>query len=313
MYNLLIMKFRIQSLSLIVVPAICLGLLAACTSGNSPSPVLPTEIIPSTTPTVLSTPTAIPPSPTPIPLVATVNGEAVSEEEFNAELARYLSAQESSSSKDTPESREIVFNDLINQILLAQAAREAGYTVDDQILQQRMDNLIEQVGGEQALQEWIETQGYSLESFKTALRRSIEAAWMRDQILAQVPETAEQVHARQILVYDQGDANQVIRELQSGKDFATLLAIYDPQTMGELGWFPRGYLVDPKLDEAAFSLQPEEFSDIVETRVGFHILQVLEREMDRILEPDARLILQEKAIQNWIETHRDQSEIVVFE
>ena len=297
----------------IVILAICLGLLSACTSKNSPTPFLPTEIIPSTTPTLIPTPTAIPPSPTPIPLVATVNGEAISEEEFNAELARYLSAQENLSSQDNPENRETVLNELITQILLAQAAREADYTVDDQMLQERIDSLIEQVGGEQALQEWIETQGYSLESFKTALRRSIEAAWMRDQILAQVPETAEQVHARQILVYDQGDANQVIRELQSGKDFATLLAIYDPQTMGELGWFPRGYLVDPRLDEAAFSLQPEEYSEIVETRVGFHILQVIERDPDRLLEPDARLILQEKALKDWIETHHNQSEIVIFE
>ena len=92
-----------------------------------------------------------------------------------------------------------------------------------------------------------------------------------------------------------------------------MLAIYDPQTMGELGWFPRGYLVDPKLDEAAFSLQPGEYSNIVETRVGFHILQVLERDPDRLLEPDARLIFQEKALQDWIEAHRNQSEIVIFD
>jgi parvulin-like peptidyl-prolyl isomerase len=246
-------------------------------------------------------------------LVATVNGEAITEEEFNAELVRYLTAQENLPSPDAPQAREIVLNDLINQVLLAQAAREANYSVDDQTLQERMGNLIEQAGGEQVLQEWIETQGYRDETFEIALRQSIEAAWMRDQILAQVPETAEQVHARQILVYDQGEANQALRELKSGKDFATLLAIYDPVTLGELGWFPRGYLVDPKLDEAAFSLQPDEFSEVIETQVGFHILQVLERDPNRVLQPDARLILQEKALQEWVETQREQSEIVIFE
>jgi parvulin-like peptidyl-prolyl isomerase len=180
-------------------------------------------------------------------------------------------------------------------------------------MQERMGKLVEQVGGEQVLQEWIETQGYRQETFELALRRSIEAAWMRDQILAQVPETAEQVHARQILTYDQGEADQALRELKSGKDFATLLAIYDPVTLGELGWFPRGYLVDAKLDEAAFSLQPDEFSEVIETQVGFHILQVLERDPNRVLQPDARLILQEKALQEWVETQREQSEIVIFE
>jgi peptidyl-prolyl cis-trans isomerase C len=307
------MRCQILSPGQFVLAVIILGLLAACTSGKPTPPVLPTDILPSVSPTFTPTETPVPPSPTPVPLVATVNGEAITEEEFNAELVRYLTAQENLPSPDDPQAREIVLNDLINQVLLAQAAREANYSVDDQTLQERMGNLIKQAGGEQVLQEWIETQGYRDETFEIALRRSIEAAWMRDQILAQVPETAEQVHARQILVYDQGEANQALRELKSGKDFATLLAIYDPVTLGELGWFPRGYLVDPKLDEAAFSLQPDEFSEVIETQVGFHILQVLERDPNRVLQPDALLIYQEKALQEWIERQREQSEIVIFE
>jgi parvulin-like peptidyl-prolyl isomerase len=307
------MRFRIFSPGLLFIPAIIMGFLAACTSGNPTPSALPTDIIPSVSPTFIPTETPVPPSPTPVPLVATVNGETISEEEFNAELERYLAAHEDSPSLDEAQAREIVLNDLINQILLAQAARAANYSVDDQTMQERMGKLVEQVGGEQVLQEWIETQGYRQETFEMALRRSIEAAWMSDQILAKVPETAEQVHARQILTYDQGEADQALRELKSGKDFATLLAIYDPVTLGELGWFPRGYLVDAKLDEAAFSLQPDEFSEVIETQVGFHILQVLERDPNRVLQPDARLILQEKALQEWVETQREQSEIVIFE
>jgi parvulin-like peptidyl-prolyl isomerase len=246
-------------------------------------------------------------------LVATVNGEPISVEEFQAELTRYLSAQEEGSSLDESEARETVLNDLINQRLLAQAARQAGHAASEEVLQAHLDQLVEQVGGDQALQEWIQNQGYSQDGFKAALLRSIEAAWMRDDILSKVPETAEQVHARQILVYDQEEAGQVLRELQSGKDFATLVAIYDPQTLGELGWFPRGYLVDPKLDEAAFSLPLEEYSEIIETRVGYHILQVLERDPDRLLAPDARLGWQENALQEWIQTQRSQSEIVILD
>jgi parvulin-like peptidyl-prolyl isomerase len=224
-----------------------------------------------------------------------------------------MSTQGETSTLDEAESRSIVLDDLIDQSLLAEAAHREGFVVDDEILKSHIDSLVEQVNGEQSLQEWIQTQGYNQESFESALRRSIEAAWMRDQILSEVPLTAEQVHARQILVYDIGEANQVLRELQSGKDFATLTALYDPQTLGDLGWFPRGYLVDPKLDEAAFGLQPEEYSEIIETRVGFHILQVIERDPDRLLDPDARLVWQEKALQEWIETQRSQSEIVILD
>lgn len=285
----------------------------SCTAKNSPTTVQPTIPISSNTPSPTPTETPLPPSPTPIPLAATVNGEAIPLDEFEAQLAQFMSAQGELSTLDESEARTTVLNDLIDQSLLAQAAHREGFMVDDESLQLRVESLVEQVTGEQSLQEWIQTQGYNQESFESALRRSIEAAWMRDQIISEVPSTAEQVHARQILVYDIGEANQVLRELQSGKDFATLTALYDPQTLGDLGWFPRGYLVDPKLDEAAFSLQPEEYSEIIETRVGFHILQVIERDPDRLLDPDARLVWQEKALQEWIETQRSQSEIVILD
>jgi len=285
----------------------------ACTSTNSPTPIAPTERIASVTPSPTPTETPLPPSPTPIPLVAMVNGEAIALAEFKAELMRYLAAQGEDSSLEDAQARETVLNDLINQKLLAQAAHQKGFVVDEKSLQTHLEGLIEQVGGEHSLEEWIQTQGYSKESFESALRQSIEAAWMRDQIISEVPVTADQVHARQILVYDQEEARQVMRELQSGKDFASLIALHDPQTLGDLGWFPRGYLVDPKLDDAAFSLQPENYSEIIETRVGFHILQVIERDPARLLDPDALLVMQEAALKTWIETRRSQSEIVIHD
>ncbi len=44
-------------------------------------------------------------------------------------------------------------------------------------------------------------------------------------------------------------------QLQAGADFATLAYRYDPLTGGDLGWFPRGVLTQPAVEEAAFSLQ----------------------------------------------------------
>ena len=57
-------------------------------------------------------------------------------------------------------------------------------------------------------------------------------------------------------------------------------------------------------------MQPLEYSGIVETRLGFHILQLIEREPDRMLDPDARLVLQNNAVRKWLEDQRNQSEIV---
>ena len=99
--------------------------------------------------------------------------------------------------------------------------------------------------------------------------------------------------------------------MESGNDFATLAATFDPVISGDLGWFPRGYLAYPQLEEAVFDLQPLEYSAIVETPLGFHILQLIERDPDRVLDPDAGLTLHTNAINEWLDDRRNQSDIVI--
>jgi parvulin-like peptidyl-prolyl isomerase len=135
---------------------------------------------------------------------------------------------------------------------------------------------------------------------------------MRDKIVAELPAAVEQVLARQILLYNSDAAAEALARLTAGEDFAALAAEYDPLTKGDLGWFPRGYLLDPALEEAAFSLQPGERSDIIETALGFHILQIIERDPARPLEQDARLALQSQHIQAWLAERRANSDIQIL-
>jgi peptidyl-prolyl cis-trans isomerase C len=154
--------------------------------------------------------------------------------------------------------------------------------------------------------------GYSEDSFRLDLQRSLEAAWMRDKIVAQVPSEAEQVHARQILLYNSTQADQTLAQLKAGKNFGELAAQYDPVTYGDLGWFPRGYLLNKKLEEVAFNLQPGAFSDVIETEAGFHILLVVEKDPQHPLEPDMLLTLQTQAVENWLQEQRNQGNIEVL-
>ena len=201
---------------------------------------------------------------------------------------------------------------LIDQTLLAQAAQENGFSVEEDSLEIRIQQLAAQMGGMDLLENWITTQGYSPELFRQALSRSLLAAWMRDQITAAVPREAEQVLARQILVYTQEEADQVYTQLKAGNDFGNLALQYNPLTGGNLLWFPRGYLPDSKLEEAIFNLQPGEYSAVIETLAGFHIVQVLERETARPLEADALQVLQTNALQEWLDQRRNESQIQIL-
>jgi peptidyl-prolyl cis-trans isomerase C len=103
----------------------------------------------------------------------------------------------------------------------------------------------------------------------------------------------------------------VLDQLKAGADFDQLAARNDPATRGELGWFPRGYLLDTKIEDAAFALQPGQYSDIISTEVGFDIIKVLERDPQHPLTPDAYLAMQEKALTDWLQQQRQNSKIVI--
>ncbi|NNF58138.1 MAG: hypothetical protein HKN04_07830 [Rhodothermaceae bacterium] len=102
------------------------------------------------------------------------------------------------------------------------------------------------------------------------------------------------IRASHILIRVQGDqpadsaaARQQIEELkariEAGEDFATLARQYSDdvasgQRGGDLGFFGVGRMVPP-FNEAAFALEePGDLSDIVETRFGFHLIRLEERQ-----------------------------------
>jgi parvulin-like peptidyl-prolyl isomerase len=244
-------------------------------------------------------------------MALTVNGEGITVVEFNAEVQRYLTSQSDlGRTVSSEEAAEIVKDDLTAQLLLAQAARENGFTLDEAGLHARLESLAAQVGGAEKLSQWQAEHGYSEQAFRSALKRGAESAWMRDKILAEVPSTAEQVHVQQILLYNQADAQNFYTQLTSGADFDELALRADPLTRGDLGWVPRGYLLEPTIEDAAFALALGAYSDVIATDVGFHIVRVLDRDPQRPLSPDAYLALQELALQAWLEGQRQQAEIL---
>lgn len=277
--------------------------LAACAMalpGGRPSPT------PVVTPTPAYTSTA-----TTMPLVLSVNGQGLTAAEFNAAVARYQKAEAAQGKTVDPTAAvQAVEQDLIDTLLLVQGAAAEGQTVNDAAVQSRIDALTAQVGGVEALTSWEDSHGYTDADFRADLKRQMAAAIKRDELAASVPAAAEQVHVRQILLYNLNAAQQALAQLQSGTAFNDLAAQYDPVTKGELGWFPRGYLPEVAIETAAFALQPGQFSDVIQTETGYHILFVVAHEPDHPLSPDALLALQKKAVADWLAQQQKISTIV---
>ncbi|MEX1071970.1 MAG: peptidylprolyl isomerase [Anaerolineales bacterium] len=289
----------------LAICALFVLLLSACNLGASVSEATATTL--GTLPPAEQSTTAA------AAVVATVNGEAITRESYNLHLAQYQAAlTEAGTLLATENVEQIVVDDLINRMLLAQGARTQAFSANDTVVEERMSKVVENAGGQVAFEEWMTEQGYTAESFRGELALEIEAGWMRNEITAAVPTTAEQVLARQILLNESFQAERLLEQLENGTPFEQVVVNNDPQRLGTLGWFPRGYLLQSAVEEAAFALQPGEFSQVIETELGFHLVEVLDRDPARPLNPQARLALQTKALEDWLEAQRAQSAIEIF-
>ena len=83
--------------------------------------------------------------------------------------------------------------------------------------------------------------------------------------------------SEETLVAKREKAEQVLELARSGEDFAALAKQYSEGPTGpkggDLGSFPRGRMVKA-FDDAVFSLNEGDISDIVETQFGFHIIKL---------------------------------------
>lgn len=104
---------------------------------------------------------------------------------------------------------------------------------------------------------------------------------------AEVPQSAPQVKARHILVSTKDLARELHDRATGGADFQQLARTNSidqstAPTGGELGWFTQDQMVEP-FSEAAFSLEPGQISEPIQTQFGWHIIQVEEVAEDRPL------------------------------
>lgn len=303
-------------------------LLAAC-SAPAAQPT-PAGVAPSSAPPATATPPPGASTPaTEEPLAARVNGTPIYLAVYENEVARRLQAlRDQGFDLETPEGQVTVadvrsqaLESLVEDKLTEQAAAEMGILVSDADVEAILQQDINNVGGQDAFNAWLASNGMTLDEHRAAQRTAMLNNAVRDRITANVPAETEQVHARYILVLTEEEANQVLNLLKAGGDFATLAQQYSKDSVtsvkgGDLDWFPRSGLLDPALEEAAFALQPGQISNIVRSEFGgqvvYEIVQVVEREAARALSVERLMFLQRQAFKKWLDDKKAQAQIEHF-
>ena len=162
-------------------------------------------------------------------------------------------------------------------------------------------------------QELKEKYGMSLTKFKIQMRTQIQEQLIRQKVqqlyVSSLPPSRKDVQAFYDTYHDSlpvmgesvflskisihvspsdsvrqiayGKISGIKQRLDNGEDFAAVARRYsdDPnaENGGDLGFIKKGTLSELKFEEKAFSLNAGQISDIFESRLGFHIITVVEK------------------------------------
>ncbi|MFC1490153.1 peptidylprolyl isomerase [Candidatus Latescibacterota bacterium] len=222
-----------------------------------------------------------------------------------------------------------MLQDMINDQLLLVKAEQDSIVVDprqvDMIESQQLESVrskttpeqLEQIGlTEQQLRYMIRNDAYNYVLTQTLSERirstiSVTPQDMETWVAAyrdSIPEIPEQFKLSHILLYPKvaeekkeivkGQLQVILDRVNNGEDFAELAKEFSQDTGsgefgGDVGYFARGVMV-PEFEEAAFSLEEGEISEIFETQFGYHIIKLEDIRGDEVnarhilflLEPD---------------------------
>src|SRR6266446_6394473 len=243
--------------------------------------------------------------------------------------------------------------DLVDQSLLVQRAKDMGVSVEPEVIKRldaiRTENKLPTM---EALEDAVKSQGMNFEDFKnniknTLLTQRVISSEVGSHITVSDEEVSkyyeahkaefvrpEQVALREIVVSTEGKkpedlpdlkkkAETALKRVQDGEDFGEIAKrLSDGSTKaqgGFLGIYKRGEL-SKELEDRVFKMKRNDLTDVMETKQGYLVLQVLEhydegiqslskvkgRIMDELY--SARM---EPAMREYLKTLREQSYVII--
>jgi peptidyl-prolyl cis-trans isomerase SurA len=207
-----------------------------------------------------------------------------------------------------------VLRDLIDRQLLLQRGKDMGITAETEVIK-RLDEMRKQMklGSMEELEKAAEAQGYSFEDFKQNMKDQIitqqviqhevssHMAISKEDEMKFYEEhkeelrQPEQIRLSEILIAPQGSnpedpqaiaaaqakAEEVLAEIRKGAKFDEVAkkSSNGPTAAqgGDLGYFRRGTLAKV-LEDKTFAMKAGEVSDVIPTKQGFVILDVVEHQ-----------------------------------
>ena len=206
--------------------------------------------------------------------IAKVNGQSLTDRDLKLALSSMNEGMRENVLKD-PNTRREILNAVIDQEILV-----------DEAVKEKLD----QDQDYKDAQAMFRRQYLATRALDKNLGSKLSDSSARKYYEANKPHySTDQVHALQILLKDEDQANELLKLAKAkDADFQELAAKYsiDPSAKnnrGDLGVFGRNAPYDPAFLDGAFSGSSGEIVGPIKTRFGYHILKVVEKKFGKPL------------------------------
>lgn len=276
-------------------------------------------------------------------LVAKVNGEGITEEEFQADFEIFKTIYEQQYGEDAmtqvdadgktleDKIKEDIIEKLIIEKLIEKECKEKGIEVTAEEVEKELTDYIGMLGGQEQFSNFLEANHLTREFFHENIRKEllynrhredfIENATIEDteieEFFQENKNDLEKVRARHILLKTEEEGKEVLERIKAGEDFAKLAEelSFDKGSAaigGDLGFFGKGEMI-AEFEDAAFNLKVGETSGLVKTEVGYHII-LLEEKKDSIedLKDEIINILKNQKYYELIENIREDADVKIY-
>jgi peptidyl-prolyl cis-trans isomerase C len=243
--------------------------------------------------------------------VAVVNGVTISKDTYDRELDFFV-RRAAPGGQQIPDvqmaqMKNEILESLIDRELLFQESKKKGIKVKTEAVSDQLQKIQQRYPNKEEFKKLLSNMGLTESDVQAQIERGMAIQELIDKEVTekikvsdeetksfydknpQLFQQPEQVKASHILIKVQADApaeqkaearkklEAVQQKVKKGEDFATLAKTYSEGPSGpkggDLGYFRRGQMVKP-FEEVAFSLKPDETSEIVETQFGYHLIKV---------------------------------------
>ncbi|MCM8811994.1 MAG: peptidylprolyl isomerase [Candidatus Omnitrophica bacterium] len=206
---------------------------------------------------------------------AVVNGQVITQQQVDDRMARLNPAYKRALGGD----KRRLLEEMIMETILLQEAKRRGLERD-----QTVDQLVREARRQILLGRLLEIvrEGQKKEVSDEEIAQAYEAG--KETFVE--PETYRASH---ILVRTQEEAQKVLDRLKAGESFTKLAeeVSIDPSKArgGDVGYFSKGQLI-PEFETAVENLKIGDYSGIVQTQLGYHVIMLTERKIARQLPLD---------------------------